>query len=313
MARAQRLPALRVQAWLVASEDVHHRDADRGRDMHRPGIVGDQHAAPPEEAGQLPDRQRPGRVDRAMAHRALDRLRVRLVSRPSHEHHPRVALLDQPIGHLGKALRLPAFGQAAGGGVHRHQAIGAADPLLLQSLLDAAIELGMNRHEGTRRCRVDAQPAHQIQRVVRFVPGAFLFAMGQTAREKPAVVTIVPDADRNPGQPGNPVRAIVRMQHQRGVKLIPTERSGKSHGADHAALTSVFVIEHHLVQVGIAFEEFPADGAHHHRDEGVGVRLTKRLEHRRGEHHVADPIKPNHEDPLRSSKWEVRSSKCGQG
>ncbi len=109
MALAQRAPAQRGEPCLVAAEDVHHRGADRRRQMHRSGVVGDQQPAPVQECRELADIQLVGEIHRRLVHRLHHRLRVAGIVLARHDADAHLVLCGQPIRHLRKPLRHPSF------------------------------------------------------------------------------------------------------------------------------------------------------------------------------------------------------------
>ena len=126
--------------------------------------------------------------------------------------------------------------------------------------------------------------------------------MGHSMGEQPAAFSSIADPHRNAGQPWNPMRTVAGMEHECRVKAIAAQLARKADRATDTAMRALFLIEDHLVESRVADDHVTAGRADHHGNERMGKALAQRLQDRRGEDDIAQPIEPNHQNSLGSKK-----------
>ncbi len=283
------------------AEERHHRRPDRGGEVDRPGVAGDEELHPRQCRRERVDRERRQvgghRRPQARAHR-VERLAVARAARQDEAH----ALAGERVGHLGEALRRPPLGGPARAGRD-----GDDRPA------DAAERVGGQRARPGGE--MDARPSGRRHAERRQRLGVELGGMGTHERpvgadegqqRPPEAAPVEGEAPRcRRAADESAPHLVLQVDHE--VELPPQSIS-QGHGRPgRGTIEDVY-----RRQAGEALQERRVERVRHPLDVRSRVPLQERIEDARGEHHVAERAVAEDEELHRGARAH-RSTSAGAG
>ncbi len=292
----------RGQTLVGGTEDGGHRNPQRRRQMHRPGVPGNQRPARGQETDQFREVGPPDQVQDAGARPELGReggfyrMAGIAVVHAAEQHDPRAALPNQPGRDAGVARRRPSLGVAVGGPRRdaHHRPPGVAGGASEQR--SSACAHGRGRREtGLDRDRLDAQAADQLQVAGHLMDRA---ATAARTRHRPGQqgappLPGEPPALRNAGPAGGPGGTERIGEQHAGVERPAPQRLHLGPTRPRPAVSH----PDHLVDPRHRREQGNQRPRARRREDRPRVVRAESREHRQRHHHVAQPVRCAYKQP----------------
>ena len=298
----QRVPRSKGGGGAPVSRPEHRddRDTERGGDVHRACIVGDNNRAALDRRHEFAHGGFPGQYHCFRCDPSGNGLRKRFFATRADDEHLGAKLSGQPVGRLRKPFRQPPFGSAVGRtGIQSDQQLSAADSGFRQALRHRRFLLA-EQHETGRRGRFFATQWAEHPEIVFDLmrDGASSRTWNGIGQQQPPPVRRITIALRDAGQKREQ-RGFERILKQdRQIEAAPPHGIGKPPLAGQSGMLPAIVIDQDMRNGRMSREQFRDRRLDQQRQFCLGEQPAHGRDGRLAHHGIADPIGASQQHPF---------------